>query len=123
MRPMDKILKGFNGKFLRVNLAEGKISVDEPDLSFYRHYIGGRGFIGALLLKEMKKGADPLGPCNLLIFATGPITGTRVPGSSRNSVGAKSPLTGGFGEAEAGGFFGAELKRSGFDAILVEGTS
>jgi len=67
------------------------------------------------------RGADPLGPENKLVFALGPITGHPFPGSGRNSVGAKSPLSGGYGESEAGGFWGAELKKSGYDAIIVEG--
>jgi len=64
---------------------------------------------------------DPLGPENKLIFATGPLTGYAIPGTGRNSVGAKSPLTGGFGEAEVGGHWGAELKHAGCDAIIIEG--
>ena len=75
------------------------------------------------LLTEVPAGADPLGPENKLIFALGPMTGLPIPGSGRNSIGAKSPLTGVFGEAEGGGFWGAELKRAGFDAIIIEGVS
>ena len=112
---------GYNGRVLRVNLSDGKITVEEPPEDFYKRYLGGRGFIAARLLREMAGGVDPYGPENKLIFATGPITGMPMPGSGRNSVGAKSPLTGGFGEAEAGGFFGAELKKAGFDEVIVEG--
>ena len=71
----------------------------------------------------MPKGADALGPDNVLIFAPGVLTGAPVPGAGRHSVGAKSPLTGGFGESEAGGFWGAELKRAGWDAIVVHGAA
>ena len=116
-------MKGYNGKFLRVNLTDGRISVEEPPEAYYRHYLGGRGFIIEKLLTEVPAKADPLGPENKLIFALGPMTGHPIPGSGRNSIGAKSPLTGAFGEAEAGGFWGAELKRAGFDAIIIEGTS
>ena len=112
---------GYNGKILRVNLSNNKISTEEPDEVFYRRYFGGRGIISYYLLKELRPGVDPLGPENKLIFAAGPVTGTPVIGSGRNSVGAKSPLTGGYGEAEVGGHWGAELKRAGFDAIIVEG--
>jgi aldehyde:ferredoxin oxidoreductase len=63
------------------------------------------------------------GPENKLIFALGPLTGMPLMGTGRNSVGAKSPLTGAFGEAEAGGFWGAELKKAGFDGIIIEGIS
>ena len=114
-------IHGYAGRFLRVNLTEGSISVDRPTVDYYQRYLGGRGFIVTTLLKETPANIDPLGPLNKLVFALGPLTGTPFPGSGRNSVGAKSPLTGGYGEAEAGGFWGAELKRAGFDAIIVEG--
>ena len=114
---------GFNGKILRVNLSTGSHSIDEPPIEYYRRYGGGRGIIIQTMLTEIPPGADPLGPENRLIFALGTLTGTALPGSGRNSIGAKSPLTGAFGEAEAGGFWGAELKRSGYDAIIVEGVS
>ena len=116
-------MKGYNGKFLRVNLTNGQISVEEPPEAYYRRYLGGRGFIVEKLLTEVPAKADPLGPENKLIFALGPMTGHPIPGSGRNSIGAKSPLTGAFGEAEAGGYWGAELRRAGFDAIIVEGIS
>jgi aldehyde:ferredoxin oxidoreductase len=116
-------MKGVNGKILRVNLTTGQIFTEEPSEDYYKLYLGGRGFIIQILLEEVPKGVDPLGPENKLIFALGPITGHPIVGSARNSVGAKSPLTGGFGESEAGGFWNVELKRSGFDAIIVEGMS
>lgn len=112
---------GYNGKILRVNLSNGAISVEEPEESFYRRYIGGRGFVSYYLLKELKGDEDPLGPENKLIFATGTITGATLAGAGRNSVGAKSPLTGGYGDGEVGGYWGAELKHAGYDAIIVEG--
>ena len=112
---------GFNGKFLRVDLSNMKIEIEERDESFYRRYFGGRCVIAYYLLKELKPGVDPLSPENLLIFAPGVITGAPISGSGRSSVGAKSPLTGAYGEAEAGGFFGAELKHAGFDGIIIKG--
>jgi aldehyde:ferredoxin oxidoreductase len=115
------MVNGYNGNVLRVNLTKEKISIENPDDLFYRRYIGGEGFVAYYLLKEIKAGIDPLSPENKLIFATGPLTGFAIPGTGRNSVGAKSPLTGGFGEAEVGGHWGAELKHAGFDAIIVEG--
>ena len=113
--------KSFTGKILRVNLSKAKISSENLEETFYRRYFGGRGLIAYYLLKELKPRIDPLGPENKLIFACGPVTGAPVSGSGRNSVGAKSPLTGAYGEAEAGGFWGAELKQAGFDAIIIEG--
>jgi len=113
--------KSFTGKILRVNLSKEKISSENLEETFYRRYFGGRGLISYYLLKELEPRIDPLGPENKLIFACGPVTGAPVSGSGRNSVGAKSPLTGAYGEAEAGGFWGAELKQAGFDAIIFEG--
>ncbi|MCL5027220.1 MAG: aldehyde ferredoxin oxidoreductase family protein [Chloroflexi bacterium] len=114
---------GYNGKILRVNLTTGTQSVEEPSDVFYRTYFGGRGFNAYFLMTELKPGIDPLGPENKLVFSLGPVTGHPLSGSGRNSVGAKSPLTGGYGEGDVGGFFGAELKHAGFDAIIVEGRS
>jgi len=115
------MVSGYNGKILRVDLSSGAISVDEPDEEFYRRYIGGSGFISYFLLRELSGGEDALGPENKLIFAAGPVTGIPIAGGGRNSVGAKSPLTNGHGNAEVGGFWGAELRHAGYDAIIVEG--
>ncbi|MFX0007996.1 MAG: aldehyde ferredoxin oxidoreductase family protein [Promethearchaeota archaeon] len=115
------MVNGYTGNILRVDLTNKEISIENPDEIFYRRYIGGEGFVAYYLLQEVSRGIDPLGPENKLIFATGPLTGYAIPGTGRNSVGAKSPLTGGFGEAEVGGHWGAELKHAGFDAIIVEG--
>lgn len=112
---------GYNGKILRVDLSSGKLTPEEFQENFYRQYFGGEGFIGYFLLKELSRGVDPLGPDNKLIFAAGPLTGVPVGGCGRHSVGAKSPLTGAYGEADSGGYWGAELKMAGFDAIIVEG--
>jgi len=114
-------VNGYTGKVLRVNLTSGTSKVEEPGEDFYRRYMGGSGLISYYLLKEVKPGTDPLGPDNKLIFANGPLAGVPVSGTGRNSVGARSPLTGGHGNAEVGGFWGAELKFAGFDAIIVEG--
>jgi len=115
------MLYGYNGRIVRANLSQRTISVENPGEEFYRTYYGGWGLIAYYLLRELEPGIDPLGPENKLIIALGPVTGMPLGGSGRNAIGAKSPLTGGFGEADVGGFFGAELKRAGFDAIIVEG--
>jgi aldehyde:ferredoxin oxidoreductase len=112
---------GYNGKVLRVNLSSGEIEVEQPDPLFYRRYLGGRGFASYYLLRELSPGVDPLGPDNLLVFASSALSGAPAPGLSRYTVAAKSPLTGGYGDSEAGGWFGPELKRAGFDGILLKG--
>ncbi|MFC1937366.1 aldehyde ferredoxin oxidoreductase family protein [Chloroflexota bacterium] len=117
----DKVPAGYSGKVLRANLSCNSVSVEEIDEAFCRKYIGGAGFVTYYLLKELSAGIEPLGPENKLVFAIGPVTGTTLPGSGRNCIGAKSPLTGGLAKSEVGEFWGAELKRAGFDAIIVEG--
>ncbi len=114
-------MNGYTGKILQVNLSNGKIEIEEPPETFYRRYLGGNGFVAYYALKEIPAGADPLGPDNVLIMACGTLTGVPVAGSGRSVVGAKSPLTGGYGEADVGGRFGAELKRAGFDALVIRG--
>jgi len=114
---------GYTGKILRVDLSSGKWVIEEFPDSFYRQHFGGEGFVAYFLLKEVPQGVEPLSPENKLIFAAGPLTGVPVGGCGRHSVGGKSPLTGAFGEAEAGGYWGTELKMAGFDAIIVEGKS
>ena len=115
------MLTGYNGKILRINLTESKIDVEQPNEVFYRRYFGGRCLMLYYLYKELSPETNPLSESNKVIFAASVITGTPYPGLSRSSIGAKSPLTGLFGESEAGGYFGPELKFSGYDAIIVEG--
>src|SRR5581483_7851976 len=112
---------GYWNRILRVNLTDRTSRVEEPDDAFYRRYVGGRSFIGYYLLTESPAGVDPWAPENVLVFAPGVVTAAPLPGAGRHSVGAKSPLNDGFGEAEAGGFWGAELKKAGYDALIVEG--
>jgi aldehyde:ferredoxin oxidoreductase len=113
--------KGYNGKILRVNLTDKKWKIEEPDEVFYRTYLGGGALATYYLLKELKPGVDPLSPENILIFSTSVVTGAPLSGLSRYTVAAKSPLTGGYGESESSGFFGPELKFTGFDAVVIEG--
>ena len=114
-------MNGYTGKILRVDLTTRQVAIEELPAADYRRYVGGSGLIGYYLLKEIPTGADPLGPENVLIFAGGPVTGVPIAGSGRSAVGGKSPLSGGYGEADVGGFFGAEMRRAGFDAIIVKG--
>ncbi|NIM44457.1 MAG: aldehyde ferredoxin oxidoreductase [Nitrososphaeria archaeon] len=114
---------GWTGTILEVNLTTGKTSKEPLDKELARSYLGGRGINSKILYDELEVGIDPLGPDNVLIFGTGPVTGTLVPGSGKWTVTAKSPLTGGLGDSCAGGHFGPELKYAGFDHIIVKGRS
>lgn len=116
-------MKGINNRILRVDLTTGTLTAEAVSAEDYRRYLGGRGFIAHTLLKEVHRGADPFGPENRLVFALGTLTGHTFVGSGRNSVGCKSPLSGGYGESEAGGFWGVELKKAGFEALIIQGIS
>lgn len=116
-------LFGYAGQILHVNLTDGTTWIEEPSTSFYRRYLGGNGFVAYYLLKLVPPKTDPLGPGNVLIFAGGTTTGVPIAGGGRSAMGGKSPLTGGYGEADVGGFFGAELQFAGYDALIVHGQS
>ena len=112
---------GYNGKTLRIDLTSETVTTEQIEESFCRKYLGGAGFIAFYLLSELKKNIDPLGPENKLIFASGPLTGISLGGAARHTVGAKSPLTGGLAKSEVGEHWGAQFKRAGFDALIIEG--
>lgn len=112
---------GHNGKILKVDLSNKEISIEEPEEKIYRKYLGGGALAAHYLLKELEPNVDPFSPDNVLVFMTGVITGTNISGNSRYTVAAKSPLTEGYGESEAGGWWGPELKSAGFDGIIVKG--
>ncbi len=114
-------LGGTYGKILHVDLRTGASKVEEPPNEVYKKLVGGRALIAYLLLRDLPVGADPLGPENLLIFAPGILQGTNLPGTGRHGVGAKSPLTGGLGSSEVGGWWGHEFKRTGYDAMVIHG--
>lgn len=114
---------GYMGKILRVNLSDGTTSDFAVDPGTAQNYIGGAGFISRLLFDEVPAGTNPLGPDNKLIFMTGPVTGTRFPTSGRFVVGSKSPQTGLLTTATSSGFWGVELKKTGYDGIVFEGKS
>ncbi|MBA7627738.1 putative oxidoreductase YdhV [subsurface metagenome] len=114
---------GYTGNILHVDLSSKKHWIEHPPENFYRTYWGGKALALYYMLKEMKPHTDPLSPDNLLIFAPSVITGTPAPAIPRYTVCAKSPLTGAEGEAEAGGWWGPELKKASFDAIIIKGSS
>ncbi|HJS20838.1 MAG TPA: aldehyde ferredoxin oxidoreductase family protein [Anaerolineales bacterium] len=114
---------GFNGKILHVDLTKGELKVEEPDEAFYRKYLGGSAMGMFYILRDMPKGADPLGPENVLTLMAGVTTGAPISGQSRLNANAKSPISGGIGDSQSGGFFPAELKFAGFDGIVIKGKS
>lgn len=113
---------GYAGKVLHVDLTTGKTRVEKLNEDYAKKYIGGIGLGIRLLMDNSKPGTDPFDPGNPLIFATGPLSGTM--GSTAGNgyaVVSKSPATGGVGEAKAHGFFGPDLKRAGYDAVIITG--
>ena len=116
-------MKGYAGKLLFVNLSTGTLEEEVPDDSLYRDYIGGYGLGARVLYDRMKPGVDALGPDNMLGIVTGPLTGTPTPTGARYVAVAKSPLTGGWGDANSGGIFGPTLKFAGYDAVFFTGIS
>jgi len=112
---------GYTGKILRVDLSNQKTEIQQLDKNLARSYVGGSGIGAKFLYDETTKRTDPLSPENLLIFMTGPLTGSGVPGTGRHEVTFKSPLTGIFARSGVGGSWGVELKQAGFDGIILMG--
>ena len=116
-------LGGYVGRILNIDLSHSKIQDEELSEDLLRSFVGGYGLGARLLYERMPAGADPLGPQNILGLVTGPLTGTRALIGSRYCAVAKSPLTGGWGDASAGGAFGPTLKFAGYDAVFATGVS
>ncbi|WP_406678383.1 aldehyde ferredoxin oxidoreductase family protein [Moorella sp. ACPs] len=115
------MLGGYTGKVLRVNLSTRSVAEEHLNEMELRKYIGGVGLAAKVFVEEVPANIDPLSPDNILIFATGPLTGTSVPTSGRHAVVAKSPLTGIWGESDVGGYWGKELKWAGYDMLVITG--
>lgn len=114
------MIGGFVNKVVEIDLANEKIHIDLLNLEMARKYIGGKGIATKILWDKLKPNVDPFGPDNILIFATGPLTGTLCP-ATRMVVVTKSPLTGTFTDSYVGGRFGHELKFAGYDLIVISG--
>ena len=112
---------GWKNKILRIDLSKSRIDSFVPDDSLLKNYLGGRG-MGAKILYDAGR-VDALAPENLLVFAAGPLTGTTTPASGRVSLSTKSPLTETIFDSNCGGSFGPELKKAGYDAIIIAGRS
>jgi len=114
---------GFAGKLLNVDLSSGKVEVEIPDESLYRDYIGGYGIGSRVIYSRQRGGVDALGPENIFGLTTGPLAGTHIPFGSRFYAVGKSPITGTWGDANGGGYFGPTLKFAGFDGVFVRGAA
>ncbi len=116
-------LKGFAGKLLIVNLSNQEISEESLNEEIAKDFLGGAGYCCRYLYDYLEKDTDPLSPGNILMFMTGPFCGSTIPTSGRFVVCAKSPYTGIWGESNCGGYFGPELKKAGYDGIIIKGAS
>lgn len=120
---MSQTLYGYYGKQLRVSLNTGEIKSEEINIEVLKKYIGGVGYGARVLYDELEKGVDPLSPSNKIIFATSPLTANKIPGGGSIMVCFKSPLTQVWGESRSGGNFGPDLRKAGYDALIIEGSS
>ncbi|NPV71064.1 MAG: aldehyde ferredoxin oxidoreductase family protein [Firmicutes bacterium] len=118
---MSGKLYGYGGTILRVNLGTGQVKKEPTPEKMAREYLGGRGFVAKILWDEVKPGADPLGPDNKVVMASGPLAGIFLPSSGKLEFGAKSPASGGYGDSNVGGHLAPELKYAGYDAVIIEG--
>jgi aldehyde:ferredoxin oxidoreductase len=116
-------MDGYAGAILSVDLTAGLVQQQPLPEEWKKKFIGGRGFGVKLITDLVDPATDPLSERNVVVFAAGPLTGSRMPMGSRYDVVTKSPLTGTLSSANSGGFFGTELKRAGFDAIIIHGTA
>ena len=114
---------GYTGRVLVVDVGERTWEVEDLDATVARDFIGGRGLGAARLFAETGAGTDPLSPESPLVFATGPLTGTKAPTSGRFSLTGRSPLTGTILDTNCGGALGARLKGAGFDVLVVRGAA
>jgi aldehyde:ferredoxin oxidoreductase len=114
-------MHGWNGKLLWVDLAKGKAIPQKYDAEFAKTFLGGRGFAAKILWDQLRRDVDPLSPENLLIFTAGPLTAFSLPSSGKLLVAAKSPLTGGYGDGNIGTQATVQMRRAGYDGIVISG--
>ncbi len=114
---------GWQKKILRVNLTDGSSSIEPLNMEWASDYLGERGLASKYLMESMDPKTDAMSPDNVLIFATGPLTGTMASTSGRYAVVTKGPLTNAIACSNSGGKFGAELKFAGYDLLILEGRS
>ena len=112
---------GYSGKILKINLSTSTISQETVTEEMMRKYMGGKGLISYYLKRDITSDIDAFSEENKLYFMTGVMSGIPAAGTSRMIMGTKSPVTGAFGMAESGGYVATELKKAGWDGIVVEG--
>jgi aldehyde:ferredoxin oxidoreductase len=112
---------GYAGAILRVDLSTASIRKEALPDSLVKNFIGGRGFVAKMLYDEITPGIEPFDPRNMLIAATGPLTGHFLPASGKTHFGTKSPATGGYADSNMGGHFGPQLKYAGYDVLVIVG--
>jgi aldehyde:ferredoxin oxidoreductase len=117
------MLHGYGGHIARIDLSSGKITREKSDPKYLLKTIGGRGLNSWRLYDELKRDIDPLSPDNMLLIGVGPMTGSLLTASAYMTISGKSPMTGILGDSAAGGFFGPELKRAGYDQLIITGRS
>ena len=115
--------RGYMGKMLMVDLSRNELKDEVLGEELSRHFIGGYGIGARIIFSRQNARYDPLGPDNTLGILTGPFTGTPALSGTRFTVVGNSPLSGGWGDANAGGYFGAHLKFAGYDAVFFNGIS
>jgi len=116
-------MDGFHNKVLHIDISQRSFEEEIIEDEVYRELLGGKGLGTHLLLNNTKAGINPFSAENVIIFATGPVTDTKVLGSSRYGVFTKSPLTGIYSESYAGGSVAEPLSRTGYDAVIIKGAS
>ncbi|MEA2090548.1 MAG: aldehyde ferredoxin oxidoreductase family protein [Thermoproteota archaeon] len=114
-------MAGWNRRLLRVDLTKGKTVAQKYSREFAEKFIGGRGFATKILWDELKPGIDPFSSKNLLIIAAGPLTGLPLPSSGKLVVASKSPLTGGYGDGNIGSRAAVNLRKAGYDGLVLMG--
>jgi aldehyde:ferredoxin oxidoreductase len=112
---------GWKGTILQVNLGKSKAVADRYETSLAKNFLGGRGFAVKTLWDRLRPGINALSPENILVFAAGPLSGFALPSSSKLVVAAKSPLTGGYGDGNVGTHAVVQMRKAGYDAVVVEG--
>lgn len=114
---------GYTGKILEIDLTKQEITKKNTNMDDAKQFIGAKGFGAKMLFDMLPEKTDPLSSENILMFTTGPLTGTRIQTSGRGTVVTKSPLTGLFLDSHFGGFFAVEMKKAGWDFIIIKGKS